>query len=138
MELVIQLDSRSAQDMKKAHEMMIDIFKDSIDLTYYYGPVQMGVWGLEYRWLLEQYTIKVESERGFINILVYDDKGDRFYPSLVYPEARYYHFADKEEDVFQLVELTYRAIAESKIEFFTSEEVREHNRKTRLVNKYER
>lgn len=132
MELVIQLDSRSAQDMKKAHEMMIDIFKDSIDLTYYYGPVQMGVWGLEYRWLLEEYTIKVESERGFINILVYNDKGDRFFPSLLYSEARYYHFADKEEDVLQLVELTYRAIAESEIKFFTSEEIVEHNRNNKI------
>ena len=128
MELILETNSTSALEMKNAHNTMLEVFRDLIKLENYYGPVQMGVWGLEYSYVLEQYKICIECERGFITITVKNDVDERFYPSLIYSEADYYHFADNKKDVFQLIDLTHKAISEKEIIFFSSEEILRRNK----------
>lgn len=135
MELLLQADSISASEMKNAHNTMLEVFKGLINLENYYGPVQMDVWGLEYSYLLEKYKICIECERGFITIVVNNDMDERFYPSLIYSEADYYHFADKEEDVRQLIDLVYKAIIEKEIIFFSNEAIIRHN-KSKMVDSH--
>lgn len=128
MELILETDSTSALEMKNAHNTMLEVFRDLIKLENYYGPVQMDVWGLEYSCVLEKYKICIECERGFITITVKNDVDERFYPSLIYSEADYYHFADNKKDVFQLIDLTHKAISEKEIIFFSSEEILRRNK----------
>lgn len=128
MELLLQTDSISALKMKNAHNTMVKVFKDLIELENYYGPVQMDVWKLEYSYLVENYKICIECERGIVTITVSNDAGERFYPSLIYSEADYYHFADNKNDVFQLIDLTYKAITKKEIIFFSSEEIIKFNK----------
>ncbi len=129
VELIFEKENSSTLEMKNAHNTMLDVFEELVRLEKYFGPVQMGVWGLEYSYLLEKYKICIESERGFITIKVKNDKNDIFYPSLIYSEANYYHFADVEKDVFQLIYLTKKAIVENEIKFLSIEELNRHNEK---------
>jgi len=129
MELLFQKENASTLEMKNAHNTMLKVFEGLVRLENYSGPVQMGVWELEYRYLLEKYKIFIESERGFITIKVKNEKGDIFFPSLIYGEADYFHFADKEKDVFHLIDLTKKAISENKIIFFSTEEIRTRNKR---------
>ncbi len=124
MELLLKSVTPSALEMKNAHDTMLGCFKDSITLEKYFGPVQMDVWGLEYRYSTKPYKICVECERGFITICVKNDKDERFEPSYIYDEADYFHFADKRNDVIQLVNLLYRAITKNEIVFLSAEEIR--------------
>lgn len=127
MELLLETNSSSALAMKNAHKTMLEIFQDLISLEKYYGPVQMGVFGLEYSYLPEKYKICIESERGIITIMVKNDENKFFYPSMIYSEANYYHFADNKKDVFQLINLTYKSIIKKEIIFLSSEEFIKHN-----------
>jgi len=124
MELLLESVIPSAMEMKNAHDTMLGCFKDLIRLEKYFGPVQMDVWRLEYRYSTKPYTICVECERGFITISVINDKDEKFYPHYIYDEADYFHFADKRNDVLQLVNLTYRAITKNEIVFLSAEEIR--------------
>ena len=128
MELILETDSSSAKAMKNAHKTMLEIFQDGICLEKYYGPVQMGVFGLEYIYLPKKYKICIESERGIITIMVKNDEDKFFYPSMIYSEANYYHSADNEEDVFQLINLTYKSIIKKGIIFLSSEEFIKYNK----------
>ena len=127
LELLLETNSSSALAMKNAHKTMLEIFQDLICLEKYYGPVQMGVFGLEYSYLPKKYTICIESERGIITIMVKNDENKFFYPSMIYSEANYYHYADNKEDVFQLINLTYKSIIKKEIIFLSSEEFIKHN-----------
>lgn len=129
MELLFKEENPSTLEMKNAHNMMLEVFADMVRLENFFGPVQMGVWVLEYIYLSEKYKIRLESERGFITIKVRNDKGDIFYPSLIYIEAEYFHFADKEKDVFQLIALTKKAITENEIVFLSNEEIARRNKR---------
>ena len=132
MELILETDSSSAKAMKNAHKTMLEIFQDGICLEKYYGPVQMGVFGLEYIYLPKKYKICIESERGIITIMVKNDENKFFYPSMIYSEANYYHSADNEEDVFQLINLTYKSIIKKEIIFLSSEEFIKHNEQRKI------
>ncbi len=123
MQIHFETDSASTLEMKNAHNTMLTTFKDLIILENYYGPFQMDVWGLKYSYLLESYKISIECERGFITIKVINDANEWFTPSLIYSEAKYSHFADIEKDVFQLIELTHKAITENEIVFYPSQEI---------------
>lgn len=112
--------SRDYPGMNRADQFMRKYFKDSIELVKYWGPVQMGVFYLEYDYIPLKYKIVIECERGFIGITVENKNGEIFSPWMIYPEADYYHFDDKSEDVEQLVKLTHRAFTKQKITFYNS------------------
>ena len=120
----MELDGESAKHsgMRSVHYYINQIFGASAELISYYGPVQMCVFGLEYVYLPLKYTIKVECERGFIQIEIIDEEGKTFSPWMIFPESRYYHFEDKKSDVHQLIELSYKAIVEKKIIFMGKED----------------
>lgn len=103
--------------------IMNQTFGNDVVLLSYYGPVQMCVFGLEYEYIPGKYKIKAECERGFITIEVINEKGLKFYPSMIYPESRYYHFEDRKKDVMQLIELTYKAIKDDEIVFMDEKEM---------------
>ena len=107
--------AKNHQGMSQFDRIMNQTFGNDVVLLSYYGPVQMCVFGLEYEYIPGKYKIKAECERGFITIEVINEKGLRFYPSMIYPESRYYHFEDRKEDVIQLIELTYKAIKDDEI-----------------------
>lgn len=111
--------------MSQFDSIMNQTFGNDVVLLSYYGPVQMCVFGLEYEYIPGKYKIKAECERGFISIEVINEKGLRFYPSMIYPESRYYHFEDRKEDVIQLIELTYKAIKDDEIVFMDEKERQE-------------
>lgn len=105
------------QGMRRADRLMRDYFKDSVELVKYGGPVQMCVFYLEYDYLPLNYKIVIECERGVITICVNNQEGQSFSPRMIYPEAKYYHYEDKPEDVAQLVKLTHQAIVKREIIF---------------------
>ena len=131
MELIIEDNSKAASGMKKAHETMLDFFGEMVCLVKYWGPVQMCVFYLEYELSSFGYKIIIECERGFITISVKDQTGRCFYPSMIYPEADYYHFEDVDKDIYQLISLTHQAIMKNEIKFFTESEMHELLEKTR-------
>jgi hypothetical protein len=94
---------------------MLYIFGEDVELVEYWGPVQMCVFYLKYNYSPDDYKIIFECERGFIVIRVQDKAGNIFYPLMIFPKARYFHYADVEKDVLQLVELTHKAIKEKLI-----------------------
>ena len=114
--------AKNHQGMSQFDRIMNQTFGNDVVLLSYYGPVQMCVFGLEYEYIPGKYKIKAECERGFITIEVINEKGLRFYPSMIYPESRYYHFEDRKEDVIQLIELTYKAIKDDEIVFMDEKE----------------
>ncbi len=122
----MQLDGKgngtSYNLMKQFDNIMRTTFGEKVELVSYYGPVQMCVFGLEYKYLPLGYTIKAECERGVITLGVINQEGEMFQPSMVYPQARYYHFADVANDVKQLVELTFKAINSNEIVFMNMQE----------------
>lgn len=138
MELLIETNSLSALEMKKAHKTMQEVFQDLICLDRYYGPAQMGVFGLEYSYLPDNYKIHIESERGIITIMVKNDENKVFYPSMIYNEALYYHYSDNEKDVFQLINLTYKSIIRKEIIFLSGEEIKKHYEKRKFKDKINR
>ena len=117
--------TKNHQGMSQFDSIMNQTFGNDVVLLSYYGPVQMCVFGLEYEYIPGKYKIKAECERGFISIEVINEKGLRFYPSMIYPESRYYHFEDRKEDVIQLIELTYKAIKDDEIVFMDEKERQE-------------
>ena len=117
--------TKNHQGMSQFDSIMNQTFGNDVALLSYYGPVQMCVFGLEYEYIPGKYKIKAECERGFISIEVINEKGLRFYPSMIYPESRYYHFEDRKEDVIQLIELTYKAIKDDEIVFMDEKERQE-------------
>lgn len=123
MELKLEGESKSVNGMKKCHKTMLNIFGNHIELVKYGGPVQMCVFYLEYQYYSFNYKIIIECERGFITLKVKDKDNNTFSPWMIFPEARYYHFQDVDKDVSQLIELTYKAIEEQKIEFLTSKKM---------------
>ena len=64
----MQLDGKgngkSYNLMKQFDNIMRTTFGEKIELVSYYGPVQMCVFGLEYKYLPLSYTIKAECARG--------------------------------------------------------------------------
>ena len=117
--------AKNHQGMSQFDSIMNQTFGNDVALVSYYGPVQMCVFGLEYEYIPGKYKIKAECERGFISIEVINEKGLRFYPSMIYPESRYYHFEDKISDIKQLIELTYKAIKDDEIVFMDEKERQE-------------
>lgn len=117
MELKLDSNSKSAQDMKKCHKLMKLHFGKEIVLVNYYGPVQMGVFGLEYQYLPESLTLYIESERGIITLKTVNQTKKTFYPSMIFQETDYYHMSDSEKDIEQLIILTHKAIKEQLITF---------------------
>ncbi|NLM17448.1 MAG: hypothetical protein GX221_07000 [Candidatus Riflebacteria bacterium] len=117
MELILEEESISANSMKNCHKIMLDIFGDDVRLVKYWGPVQMNVFYLEYHYSPCDYKIILECERGFIVIKVQNTDGDVFRPSMLFPEAKHFHYAAVEKDVLQLTELTRKAIKENLIIF---------------------
>lgn len=117
MELILEDQSISAKNMKNCHRIMMEIFGDEVKLLNHWGPVQMCVFELEYLYIPLGYKIVMVCERGFLVIEVQDKEGNVFWPMMIFKEARYYHFADVEKDVIQLVELTRKAIKENLIIF---------------------
>ena len=117
--------AKNHQGMSQFDSIMNQTFGNDVVLLSYYGPVQMCVFGLEYEYIPGKYKIKAECERGFISIEVINEKGLRFYPWIIYPESRYYHFEDRKEDVIQLIELTYKAIKDDEIVFMDEKERQE-------------
>ena len=117
--------AKNHQGMSQFDSIMNQTFGNDVVLLSYYGPVQMCVFGLEYEYIPGKYKIKAECERGFISIEVINEKGLKFYPWIIYPESRYYHFEDRKEDVIQLIELTYKAIKDDEIVFMDEKERQE-------------
>lgn len=120
----MQLEGKSKEHkgMRRFDQVMRMKFGEDINLTSYYGPVQMCVFGLTYKYIPMNYMIEVECERGFITLSVKNDEGQSFSPWMIYPESRYYHFEDNEKDVIQLIELVYKAINNQEIIFMNDEE----------------
>lgn len=114
--------AKNHQGMSQFDSIMNQTFGNNVVLLSYYGPVQMCVFGLEYEYIPGKYKIKAECERGIITIEVINEKGLKFYPSMIYPESRYYHFEDRKRDVMQLIELTYKAIINDEIVFMDEKE----------------
>lgn len=123
MELSIKDNTKSSISMRFCNQIMFEVFQDSIELKEYFGPVQMGVFNLEYKYLTNDYKIIIDSGRGFITLTVKNKNGGIFSPWMIYPESRYFHFADVKENVYQLIELTFNAINESKIVFLSTTEI---------------
>ena len=117
--------AKNHQGMSQFDSIMNQTFGNDVALVSYYGPVHMCVFGLEYEYIPGKYKIKAECERGFITIEVNNEKGLKFYPWIIYPESRYYHFEDRKRDVMQLIELTYKAIIEDEIVFMDGKEMQE-------------
>ncbi|MBP3468022.1 MAG: hypothetical protein J6K26_00695 [Lachnospiraceae bacterium] len=114
--------AKNHQGMSQFDSIMNQTFGNNVVLLSYYGLVQMCVFGLEYEYIPGKYKIKAECERGIITIEVINEKGLKFYPSMIYPESRYYHFEDRKRDVMQLIELTYKAIINDEIVFMDEKE----------------
>lgn len=125
MELLLEGESKSIEGMKQCHKTMIKIFKEDIELVNYWGPVQMCVFYLEYHYVPYQFKIILECERGFLTLTVKNLEENSFSPWMTFPEARYYHYVDVDKDIFQLIQLTDKAIKEKKIVFHSSNEVAE-------------
>lgn len=117
MNLSFMGKGKSRGGMELCQEMMHAYFKDTIVLVKHWGPVQMCVFYLEYDYLINNYKIILECERGFLTIKVINQDGYIFSPWMIYPEADYYHFEDVEEDIFQLISLTHIAITKNEITF---------------------
>ncbi len=103
--------------MGTIHDRMLSEFGDDIRLTSCWGPVQMCVFEIGYKYLPKDYSIVWECDRGIITVIVKDAEGKRFWPSIIYPEAHYYHYEDVQKDVAQLLELLIRAIKNDEIVF---------------------
>ena len=103
--------------MGTIHDRMLSEFGDDIRLTSCWGPVQMCVFEIGYKYLPKDYSIVWECDRGIITVIVKDAEGKRFWPSMIYPEAHYYHYEDVQKDVAQLLELLIRAIKNDEIVF---------------------
>ena len=125
MELMLDGDNRMNRGMRTCHEMMIKNFKNTVTLVKYWGPVQMCVFYLEYEYSKKPYKIILECERGFLTIEVEDQAGNVFFPGMIYPEARHYHFEDVDEDIEQLVQLTYRAFEKNEVKFISRDEIKD-------------
>jgi len=126
--------TREFPGMNRADQLMRQYFGDSIKLVKYWGPVQMCVFYLEYEYMPLNYKIIIECERGFIVISAENQKGETFSPWMIYPEADYYHFEDRPDDVAQLVKLTHQALAEQRISFYSGNNMQSlrsamHNKK---------
>ena len=124
--------AKNHQGMSQFDNIMNQTFGNDVVLLSYYGPVQMCVFGLEYEYIPRKFKIKAECERGFITIEVNNEKGLKFYPWIIYPESRYYHFEDRKRDVMQLIELTYKAIIEDEIVFMDGKKCRNYYRQLNL------
>lgn len=120
MQFIISDETPSKREMKRCHEIMLEIFKEQIELVKYWGPEQMCVFYLEYLEIKYNYKIVLECERGFITINVKNQDGAIFSPRMIYPEARYYHYTDVDKDIYQLVQLTYKAIHMQEIKFVSA------------------
>lgn len=111
--------------MRNVYYYVNQIFGQTVELKSYYGPVQMCVFGFEYTYLPKRYTIRIECERGCLQIEVIDEEEKKFSPWMIFPESRYTHYDDEKSDVKQLIELSYKAIVENKIVFMDEEERRQ-------------
>lgn len=119
-ELILEENTISAKNMRNVHNTIMKRFgSDELKLTNHGGPVQMSVFSLEYHYIPKDYLITFECERGFLVIIVEDKNDNYFWPSMIYPEADYFHYADVKKDIAQLVDLTYKAIKENEIVFQT-------------------
>jgi hypothetical protein len=110
--------------MSRADRLMRQYFGASVELVKYWGPEQMCVFYLEYKYIPLDYKIIIECERGFIIISVTNQIGEKFSPWMIYPEADYSHYEDKAEDVLQLVRLTYQAIDKKEISFCSDDKLK--------------
>ncbi len=122
MELVLNTENQSGRGMQYINDTMKRIFKDTVVLENYWGPVQMCVFNLEYHYLPKNYIITFECERGVLVVEAKDPEGRRFSPGMIYPEANYYHYEDVDRDIDQLVSLTYKAIRNQEATFLTDDE----------------
>ena len=57
---------------------------------------------------VEQFVMAYGVEQDRRSVLCKD--GEIFWPLMIFPEARYYHFADVEKDILQLATLMRKAI----------------------------
>lgn len=119
----LERQSKAHLGMRSADKLMRDYFKDKINLVNYWGPVQMCVFYLEYVFLPLNYRIVIECERGFITICIKNQENKRFSPWMIYPDANYYHYEDRINDIEQLVKLTHQAIVKQEISFFDDKEI---------------
>ena len=103
--------------MGTIHDRMLEAFGDDIRLTLCWGPVQMCVYEIGYTYVPKDYSIVWECDRGILAVTVKNKEGKRFWPSMIYPEAEYYHYEDVKKDVAQLLDLLIRAIKNDEIVF---------------------
>ncbi len=125
MELVLDGDTRRNRGMRICHETMLKNFKNTVTLVNYGGPVQMCVFYLEYEYSKKPYKIILECERGFLTIEVEDQAGNVFFPGMIYPGARRHYFEDMDEDIEQLVQLTYRAFEKNEVRFSPRDKIKD-------------
>lgn len=90
--------------LQRVDDLMKKRFGKKVELLETYGPVQMCVFGLTYKYIENDNLIIFECERGVITVALVDTKGKKYYPSEYFKESDYYHYQDKNEDLCELVD----------------------------------
>ena len=90
--------------LQRVDNLMTYRFGDRIKLLETYGPVQMCVFGLTYKFVEKDWLIIFECERGCITVALVDTDGKKYYPSEYFKESKYFHYEDKDEDLCELVD----------------------------------
>lgn len=86
-------------EMNFLHQTMVEYFKNDIILEEHYGPVQMGVYGMKYCYKPRNYTISINSERGFCEISIINADGKR----MVYRSSDSASYGSTEERVKAMI-----------------------------------
>ena len=89
--------------LNKVDDLMKKEYGEKVTLLEHYGPVQMCVFGLTYRYLPTNERIMFECERGAITVKLIGLEGKVYYPSEYFEKSRYTHWEDQDEDLLELV-----------------------------------
>lgn len=102
--------------MRNIDRLMFKYFGKNIELVNYWGPVQMCVFCLEYRYLPLDYTIRIECERGVVVLGIKNREGKSFCPTYLHPPIRC-RYEDVEADMDELVRFAYEVIRDNQVDF---------------------
>lgn len=108
----LKLGSSAKPSMSQIDGLMKTCWPKEIRLIHCSGPTQMCFFRMEYRYLPSGYTIRIECERSVVNVYITNNEGKVFSPERIYQEANHCHYESNEEDLKQLIRLTYKAINE--------------------------
>lgn len=103
--------------MRNIDRLMKKYFGTKIELGRYWGPEQMCVFTLIYKYKPLDYTIIIDCERGTVASIVKNPEGKSCFPLRLYPETSYTHYEDRNDHMEELVSMTYKAIKNGELQF---------------------